>query len=459
MKTAASIDGTGVSMQRDEFKVICASKRTGQGRLRNRRGAILLLFAISLFAFMGLLVLVIDHGDIQRQKRMAQAAADAGARAGANEMFRNRPDTEIEPAAVRETARNGFTNGVDAIVTVISRTTSVNAPGSNFVKVIVQRSLPTNFASIFGITSSTIRAQAVAGLGSANTVCLTVTAETEPDALYVKSGSLTTVGCGIMVNSTDAGGVGVLQNGTVTASSVAVVGGPTTKSTGIVAPYASGAPLPPTGPDPLSFLTMPAVGACNGAYGAYEDFGGSTLSPGVYCGGIGINHGGTVTLQPGLYILAGGGLYLKSATVIGNGVTFVNTNAPAANGGAANFGVPAFRKTDPNTAINIEVNSDVRISAMTTGPLAGVLFYGDPAAGIPGTVYTNYLYSSSDVALMGSMYFPTERLQAKSHSDLTINGVVVVRELQINTGQENIVIKGPSAGGIYYPLKQPTIVE
>ena len=192
---------------------------------------------------------------------------------------------------------------------------------------------------------------------------------------------------------------------------------------------------------------MPAVGACNGSYGDYANFSGSTLSPGVYCGGIGIDHN-TVTFSPGLYIIAGGGLTFKSANVTGTGVTFVLTNAPPANGGASSF-----------APVSMDVNSDVRLSAMTTGSLAGVLFYDDPAAGVPGTLYKNSLSSSSLTAFDGSMYFPNQALEAKSNSPVTINGGVVARQLAITTGQQNIVINGMGAGPAYFALKQARIVE
>jgi hypothetical protein len=455
----------GVGMDRNITERRYSPSAGGDGARNNRRGAVLPFVAASMIAFLSLLALVLDNGSLQRQRRMAQAAADAGARAGADEIFRNRPAGEIEPAAKRETERNLFTHGIDATVTVNYPTSSLNAPGSNFVEVVVQRNVSTTFASIFGIASGTVRARAVAGVGTVNTSCLTVTEPTSADALYVKSGFLTTVDCDIMVNSTSANAINVFPNGAVTAQSVAVVGGPVLKSSGIPGPYASGVPLPPGGADPLSALkdSMPPVGACNGAYGAYANFGGSTLSPGTYCGGIGIDHGGTVTLQPGLYIIAGGGLYFKSATVIGVGVTFVFTNAPTANGGAANFSLPynspPSSLKENNVVINMETNSDVRISAMTTGRLPGVLFYYDPNAGVPGTVYSNYLYSSSATALLGTLYMPAGSLSAKSHSDLTINGAVVVARVVINTGNEDIVIKGPSSGSSYYSLKAPTIVE
>jgi hypothetical protein len=423
-----------------------------------RRGAIVPMAAIFLLVLMGLLAMVIDNGSFQRQRRMAQAAADAGARAGANEIFRSRSSVEIQAAAVRETARNGFVDGTNSTVTVTYPTTSVNAPGSNFVKVSVQRTVGTIFASVFGIGSGTIRAVAVGGVGLGNSACLTVTEPTAADALYVKSGNLATPSCGIFVASSNANAVNIPARGAIDASSLAVVGGPGTPPPGVDGPYSAGVPLPPGGADPLAALTMPTVGPCNGAYGAYQDFTGTTLSPGVYCGGISIKTG-TVTMAPGLYILAGGGLYLKNTTVVGSGVTIVNTNAPDANGGAANFGVPNTLASAPNTAIEIEVTSDVQLSAMTTGSLAGILIYGDPAAGVAGTVYTNYLYSASPTALMGTLYFPTEGLQAKSHSTLTVNGAVVARRVTINTGNENITINGPASGPNYYPIKQPTIVE
>jgi hypothetical protein len=416
------------------------------------------MVAAFMLVLIAMLALVIDNGALQRERRLAQAAADAGARAAADEVYRHQSASDIEAAAKRETTRNGFTDGTNATVTVVYPTTSVNAAGSNFVRVVVERSVGMNFASMLGMRTATVRVQAVGGMGSANSACLTITDTVSANALYVKAGNLKTIGCAIMVNSRSANAITTLASPSVIAPSVAVVGGPDTKPIGIPGPYSAGVPLPPGGPDPLSSLAMPEVGACNGAYGAYQDFTGTTLSPGVYCGGISIK-AGTVTMSPGLYILAGGGLYLKNVVLTGTGVTIVNTNAPTADGGAANFGVPNALSSVDNSAIEIETNSDVRLSAMTTGSLAGVLFYGDPSAGVSGVTYTNYLYSSSDNALQGAVYFPTERLQAKSHSNLTLNGAVVVQGIQIDTGNENITINGPPAGSTYYGLTQPTVIE
>src|SRR5688500_19255594 len=90
----------------------------------------------------------------------------------------------------------------------------------------------------------------------------------------------------------------------------------------------------------------------------------TVLNPGIYCGGIEITSNGSAFLNPGLYILRGGGLKMGGGTITGTGVTFVNTNARAVDGGADKFG-----KFEMGSA------SHATLSAMTTGDLAGILFF------------------------------------------------------------------------------------
>jgi hypothetical protein len=299
----------------------------------------------------------------------------------------------------------------------------------------------TTFGTFAGQDSAVVHARATGGLGPAS-VCL-VLLDTIGVTLSVKSGAVTTSNCSIAVNSASSGAVETPSNGDINTTSLSVVGGPSTPPSGVTGTYSAGAPPIP---DPLGYLTMPAVGACNGPYGAYQNYSGATLSPGVYCGGIGLDHQ-TVTFNPGLYILAGGGMSFKHASVTGNGVTFVITNAPVANGGAANYG-----------PLDFDTNSDVSFSAMTTGSLAGVLFYQDPAAGLPSTTYTNFIGSSSAVTYNGTVYMPTQTVASKSNSPITINGGLIVGRLQITTGQEIVAINGAAAGQYFVPRKG-TIVE
>jgi hypothetical protein len=394
-----------------------------------------------MLAFMSLLALSLDGGAIQRQRRLTQKAADAAALAAAVEIYRSRRDS-IVPSALSEARRNGFTNGSNGItVTVTNPTTSGYFVGSNYVQVEVRRRMATSFGAFVGRDSVTVRSVATAGLAPAN-VCL-VLLDTTGTALSVKSGTVSTTNCGVAVNSTSPNAVETPSNGDIITAFLSVAGGPAVAPSGVEGVYSSGAPQLP---DPLAYLTMPAVGACNGAYGAYQNYSGATLSPGVYCGGISIDHK-NVVFNPGLYILAGGGLNLKHATVSGNGVTFVNTNAPVADGGASKF-----------AAFDFDTNSDVTFSAMTTGPLAGVLFYQDPAAGLPGVNYTNFIGSSSAVTYNGTIYMPTQTVASKSNSPITINGGLIVGKLEITTGQEIVAINGPGAGPYFLP-RRPSLVE
>ena len=431
---------------------------TGVPRLDKQRGAVLPFVAVSMIATMGLMVLVIDGGALQRNKRLAQAAADAGALAAANEIFRGRTTAEVDTAALTETRRNGFKDGSDNVtVTVTYPTTSVNSPGSNYVKVVIRQTTPSTFAGLFGIATGSVRAQAVAGLGAAND-CLVALEPSAANAISVTaSAKLTANKCGIAVNSSSNQALQTGNGGTlVSANSVAVTGAeanPGNISAGTS--YQSG--VPPA-PDPLAYLQnqQPAVGACNAGsaganYGAYQNFAGGNLSPGVYCGGIGVDNNKVATLSPGLYIIAGGGLNLKHATFTGTGVTFFITNGPGNN--AAQF-----------APVDMAVNANVTLSACTTFdvvlcPLPGVLFYQDPAAGVAGQTYTNFIGSSTGVAFNGTMYFPTQGISTKSNSPVIINGGLVVKTFAISTGQENFVLNGLSGGAGNFALKKATIVE
>jgi len=69
-------------------------------RLKNRRGAILVLAAFVMVVVLGMLVVVVDMSRIYTQKNELQTAADAGALAGVLEMIKTSPEAEIKDSAV-----------------------------------------------------------------------------------------------------------------------------------------------------------------------------------------------------------------------------------------------------------------------------------------------------------------------------------------------------------------------
>ena len=79
--------------------------------------------------------------------------------------------------------------------------------------------------------------------------------------------------------------------------------------------------------DPLAYLAPPPVGACSQTNWKASNGSTKAITPGVFCGGITINGGSTVTMSPGTYILLGGGLDVSNgAKLSGAGVTFYVTS-------------------------------------------------------------------------------------------------------------------------------------
>jgi hypothetical protein len=414
----------------------------------------LIFVAISMLAVMIVIVMAVDGGALQREKRLAQKAADAAALAAAVEIFRARTDS-VTASALGESRNNGFANGHRGVtVTVTYPTTSGFFVGANYVKVVVQRRMASLFASFVGRDSVTVTAQAVAGLGTATQQCLVVLDGSAGPALEVKSQArVTATGCGVTVNSSDNSGspqaVDVQSSSYLTTGSLSVVGG--VSGSGIYTPAATtGVPL---APDPMGYLTWPAVpNTCNftnvnintAAEAAVA------LTPGTYCGGITV---ATVsaTMMPGVYYLrgqnAGKALSIKSAGGLsGTGVTFVLDSSSSGQ-----FGI-----------VDIESSGIVNLSAPTTGTWAGILMYQNPSA---TSSLTNIFQSGSTSMLSGTIYFKNTSVEVKSsgaNGSTTIDGALLARTISVHDNATQLILRGTSGGAPdaqYLALKHPTIVE
>ena len=413
----------------------------------DRRGAIIALVAVSMVMLMGILVMAIDVGNLQREKRMAQTAADAAALAGAIEIFRLRPDS-IEPSALSEAKRNGFEHLVNGnVVTVTYPATEGNFTGNKYVDVDVRRTVPTIFAGFFGRGSVLVHTRATAGVTLAE-YCFIVLDPTSDNALKLEnSAHLTGSGCGVDVNSTSPIGADAVGQQNVISAPFVSVAGP---SVGGLDKFAT-APqynVPPT-PDPMSQLAMPTVpNTCDhGNLNARTTYSGIiTLSPGTYCGGIDVS--GTITLNQGLYILRGGGLSLiggaSTLRSVGTGVTFLNTAPPA--GATYDWG-PIYVQA-ASVTLDLYANTD------PASALPGVLFYTDPAA-----PYMVNLFKAGSVSRMdGTMYFPTGLVKFESGASFTINGALIAYQVGLSQSV-NVTFTGYGGGSEFQAMRRATVVE
>jgi hypothetical protein len=157
-----------------------------------------------------------------------------------------------------------------------------------------------------------------------------------------------------------------------------------------------------------------------------------TINPGVYCGGIKIT-GGNVTLNPGTYILNGGGLEIEGAntTVNGTGVFFYNTS----NGYAAG---PLLMSGQPT----------VNLKATTSGTYQGILYMQDHNI-CPST--TNTVNGNTNIQINGTIYlhctnssYVAQNILYTGESTTGFYSALVVDTIQIN-GESNLVLD-PTGG-------------
>ena len=348
---------------------------------RKRESGQALVFGVAALgiALLGFAGLGIDIGYMRYEKRLQQTAADDAAIAGAVELRYG--GAGITTAADDASAKNGFTNGASGVTVTVNHPPATGPHADvNHVEVLVAKVQPTFFMRVMGISTETVTARAVATLktGTADSCVYTLGNPGSGIQGITVNGTptLNAPTCGIDDNGN------FLSNGSkldVNAGTIGVVGSDTNHGGGTVTCGGSTTNCPVTGiapaGDPLSYLTAPASGSA-GTCSA------TSCTAGTYSS-ISIN-GGTVTLQPGTYIVNGNLTINGNANVTGTGVTFYITN-----GGS----------------VTINGTGSVQLTAPTTGTYAGILFYQDPsdtsAAKVNGT---------STSFFQGSLYFPKASL-------------------------------------------------
>jgi hypothetical protein len=365
---------------------------TAHAPRRPARGFVMITMICCLVVLMAFLGLAIDAGYLEWVKTRLQTAADAAAVGGAQEIRAN-GTANVVAAARADAALNGFTHGSNGVTVTVN-----NPPGGGYstdnstgVEVIVAQQTPTFFMRLIGASAVGLQARAVARLGSGPN-CVYVLDPAGSGAFSASGGSTVAIACGVMVASGSSTAFKVSGGTAVTASSIAVNGGKSITGVGSTA-----TPEPVTGvapaSDPLGLVSAPDVGACEHTNTAITSHQNVRLPPGVYCNGISVSGGGTVTFSPqGTYVLKGGGLSISAGSIIsGNGVTFYNT----AGGGYS------YRP------ISISGNATVNLAAPTSGKLAGILFFQDRSI-VSSAV--NSVSGESGTTLSGALYFPTTPL-------------------------------------------------
>ncbi len=392
---------------------------------KRERGQILMMTTLVIVPVIGMLGLVTDLGYMHFLKMSAQTAAEVAARAAIIDFHAtyggaavscggvvvcsstptacpadlDSPSNSIEDGCAYA-KQHGFQSSGNQLVTYQTgiNSTPPTAPGtgtaSYWVTFRVLQRVPQLFSAVLGNTSGWVAARATGVVFGAND-CIYALNPNASGAVSVGGTAALTSSCGLYVDSNNACALSTNGGGSVSAPEYDVVGNVCTGNP--LTPAANTGVLPAS--DPLASLAAPSSAPYHCDYVNYSasNWSNPTLSPGVYCGGINVGNN-SYTLNPGQYILVGGGLTTQSANshISGTGVMFYNTY------GASDQGNYTY------SPINIAANSSVNLTAPSTGTYAGMLFFEDrtaPAAsdtygGGSTAVYQGIIYAKNAAVTM-----------------------------------------------------------
>jgi Flp pilus assembly protein TadG len=430
-------------------------------------GQALVLTALALVVIMLMAGLGVDVGYLRYQKQQMQKAADAGALAAASVLVYGGPKWKV--AALADVAANGFTATPSNGITISAYNPPIDPPFNtapdnlNYVEVVVSQPQPTFFMRVVGgFASVPVAARSVASAAGNASGCIYVLDPTHAGSYTISGNARLTSACGLFIDSNNPSALVESGSGTCTkATYIGIVGSDSGSEDGC---FPGAQPVSDIAPftDPLAGLQPPAVPACPGsgppawsppASCSYNPNPGlhctssATLQPGTYCGGITASSSNvTITFSSGTYVLEGGGMNITGgATANGTGVTFYNTVNAGDN--------PAY------DAISITGGSNTSLSAATSGPLEGILFFQDrnlPAKYVYKVKDT--ISGDSNTNFVGALYFPlTQQLNYTGGSLATAYTVIVAYELTI-TGNSMVNDDYSTIGGTS-PIHSAVLVQ
>lgn len=346
---------------------------------RRDDGNVSVWFALALMPLTIMLGSAVDYANATMARANLQAATDqaalsAAAAAAATDQDRAARASSFFPPPPQPTPGSTTSLQPTASVAVSGRTVSVSAT----------RQIRTAVLGVMGVTQVPVSARSTAQrVYRGPPICMMALNATASGAISF-GGNATFVADGCAVYSNSSSGTAIQGGGSATARAggFCAVGGVS----------ASGSTLTPTPEagcdrlaDPFQSLAAPATPAATYNNVTVQPNTSQTLSPGTYKSGLTIK--GSATLNPGLYVINGSLTISSQANVTGAGVTFFLTGSQA--------------------GFTINGGGTIDLSAMTTGPYAGLLIVQDRTANVGND---DKLNGDSGTKLVGGIYLPTQTL-------------------------------------------------
>ena len=239
------------------------------------------------------------------------------------------------------------------------------------------------------------------------------------------------LGCGMITNSTSMTAAVATGSSEVTASPIAAVGGIPASSH-----WGAGTVLQPftlAQEDPFKDVPAPTPSGCTNAPNNQPNDPPLTITnpTGTRCFKSTLDIKGTVTMEPGIYIMDGADLSMNntSAHLTCNGCTFIFTTSTS----------------DPSKIGEPDINGgEIDLTSPTTGTYKGLIFYQDRRAVANNQVKIN---GNNNSYLEGAFYFPRAELTFQGTMGMNSNCLQLVSKRVVFTGNSAITNTCPTGSG------------
>lgn len=385
----------------------------------DEKGAVAIIAAIMFPVVVGAMGLGAETGYWFLKQRKLQHAADVAVHAAAVRHRAGDQQSGLQEAALRTASGTGYLPGVGTI-SVGTDLTGANAK----VTVQLKETHARLFSSVFSSDPVVLAARAVAEVTGGSKACVLALSGAVSGAITVSgSTSVDLTNCSVAANSTSSSAF--LMDGSnakIATDCVYAVGG-AVATTGLTLTQCS-QPVQraPITPDPYAGVPWPdrlhidQLPCRDLNFVSSTDYSFDYLPDGQpairFCGALSIK--GSTTLKPGIYILDGGDFTVSAGAALkGDGVTLM-------------FAGSAKSKLTGSGAINL--------SAPTSGPYAGLLFFGSRR----GTGVTHQVMGNSESSLQGSLYMPASSIEFTGNSSTTGTCTQIIADRVTFTGNSNI---------------------
>jgi Flp pilus assembly protein TadG len=376
-------------------------------------GGVAPLLALTALPLMASVGAAIDYGRGSSAKAAMQSALDSTALA----MVRSIENGATPPDA-QTTFKGLFTRSNVSGITVTSTTTQTGT--GQMVSLSARGTLPTAFMQIIGASQLTIAAKSSAAVEQDLNGCVMALSSSASPAISLGgSTSVSLSACALYSNSNAATAVSIGGSAFLAADMIGAVGGISASSSNVS--LANGM-FPHIGAvkDPYTDLSVPSYSGCTQTNLKVKVD--TTIDPGVYCNGITINAGATLTLNPGIYTIDRGSLSINGGGAItGTGVTLIFTSSTGANWATA----------------NINGNASVNLTAPASGPTAGIVIFADRNAP-KGTSID--MEGGSTQSLGGALYAPTGAVTYAGGAATSSSCTQIIGDTVTFTGNSGVAI-------------------